>query len=586
MGLGGSQSFPHMVDSGLDRATDWHGSVTNPSQHSTPDKILSSLGTEKCRRFRNDIFDHHPILATDLARDYLRISKELDITSANQRLHDIHQQLVLGDLILSADREDINSFCETKATKCTQLISKLQPTDAWTQSIKLLSTYKISPPDTQDDDLIPALNRLSDKKWWQRRVRQLQARTIEKIARDIGLVQQSRSKYSSHIAISRRSQQKYENQKYLESSYIVSDEGKELTLWDVYQHTVSNPSVRRAELMTRIKGFEVVADTHGHIGEFYTLTAPGHMHANFKRGIANPKFTGESPADIQAHLRKTFELIRSKLGRLGINPYGFRVAEPHHDGTPHWHFLLFMPEEKRNIVRSIFSEYALRISPDEKGARTHRFQATAIDKTKGSAAGYIAKYIAKNIDGEFIKDDINGGDAKESARNIDAWASTWGIRQFQQIGGPSVTVWRELRRLKEETESDFETARKAADSADWAAFCFAMGGISTSIRNAAIKPEYEKPLEVDLETGEIFGEKKTAYGDVVKAKIIGLQSCHSKIRTRLRQWRKISQSSINTANEELKMPTGDGNFFPSFDGISRANQMAPWTWTCVNNCTL
>ncbi len=555
-----------LVGSGPDWSTDRLKSVSNPSHftgRSDPENILSSLGTAECRRFRDDIFGQHHIFAADLARDYLRVTREHDLESANHRLLEIHEQLTLGDLKLTSSQDDINQFCSTKAGRCRQLIGQHSPGDAWEHCVSLLSSYRISPPDCQIDDLMPSLNRLADERWWKRKVRQLQARTIEQIARDIGMVQQSRSKYSSHLAITRRRDQKIESQKYLESSIIVSNDGEELTLWDVYQHTVSNPAVRRAELMTRISGFEVVAEIYGHTGEFYTLTAPGHMHSSLKRGIKNPNFTGESPLEIQAYLRKTFELIRSKLGRLGISPYGFRVAEPHHDGTPHWHFLLFIPEEKRKIVRAVFSEYALRISPNEKGAKDYRFKAITIDSSKGSAAGYIAKYIAKNIDGAFIQEDLDGGSAKKSARNIDAWASTWGIRQFQQIGGPSVTVWRELRRL-EEAKSDFETARKAADSADWAAYCIAMGGISTTIRNASIKPDYAIPSEVDLETGEIL-DKKTQYGDIVKPRIIGLKSPNTKIRTRLRQWRILRKSSEHS-EQDSRIESGWLNVIPCHMG--------------------
>ncbi|WP_101756742.1 hypothetical protein [Oceanicoccus sp. KOV_DT_Chl] len=38
-----------------------------------------------------------------------------------------------------------------------------------------------------------------------------------------------------------------------------------------------------------------------------------------------------------------------------------------------------------------------------------------------------------------------GFDAIDSAIRIRAWAPNWGIRQFQQIGGPSVTAYREAR---------------------------------------------------------------------------------------------------------------------------------------------
>jgi len=114
----------------------------------------------------------------------------------------------------------------------------------------------------------------------------------------------------------------------------------------------------------------------GHVGEFYAITCPSRMHARHSgSGERNSKYDGTTPNQAQKHLNQVWSRIRAKLKRDNLPIYGFRIAEPQHDGTPHWHLLLFMPPEQTARVRTIMQHYALQTDGDEPGAKIHRFNA-------------------------------------------------------------------------------------------------------------------------------------------------------------------------------------------------------------------
>ena len=74
------------------------------------------------------------------------------------------------------------------------------------------------------------------------------------------------------------------------------------------------------------------------------------------------------PDEENTYLNKQWQKTRAEFKRQNIEPYGFRVVEPQHDGTPHWHMLFFIESDKLKTLQSVIRHYALEVDGDEKGA--------------------------------------------------------------------------------------------------------------------------------------------------------------------------------------------------------------------------
>jgi hypothetical protein len=334
---------------------------------------------------------------------------------------------------------------------------------------------------------------------------------------DLCLVNKRRSAYLSDWAFTRWKSAQVRNRGTLQNMIAVADDGTELDLIQCMDASVSNPVNRRNELMTRMRGYEELADERGLVGALFTLTAPSKYHAMHAKGGKNTKYKNFSPSDTQRYLCRVWSRIRTGWSRAGIGVFGFRVCEPHHDGTPHFHVLLFFLPGEVDEAKEIFASYALEEDGDEDGAKKHRWSCVEIDKNRGSATGYIAKYISKNIDGfGFGNGEVDEEaeiDAYEGSLRARAWASLWGIRQFQQIGATPVTVYRELRRVQESAASfdpdEVVRARQAADAGDWKQFVNAMGGPLAKRKEQLLKPVYKNK------------DKQGKYGEAIK-RILGV----------------------------------------------------------------
>jgi hypothetical protein len=479
---------------------------------------------------------------------------------------------------LSQDDSDIVNTAKKAAGAIAKMLWSSTSSAHSMQIIKReCNDYGVDVPALDSSSAIIA--RVVDPRWWRRQLRCKAKRAFEAGNIRLGYVRYRGEPYASTDCVLSRLAQNRRNAAALEATLLENENGQQFSVAKLAEKSTGNKAIRRGELMLRNNGFETIAEEAGDEGIFVTWTCPSRFHAVRHDGTPNPKYNGATPREANAYLGKVSSLYRAALARRGIGLYGFRIAEPHHDGCPHWHLLMFIratEKFKKHHIRDVagravrlMKRYAWRADRGEPGCFSRRLNTKRIDRSIGTASGYLIKYVAKNIDGVAEHKTIEGytvvtdlvGDVElvPSAR-VEAWASCWGIRQFQQWGGAPVTVWRELRRIEAGMVQDAPDSMKLAwnavqkiegeKRACWASYLRAQGG--------ALVPRKELVITLAKDKKTVIGR----YGEAVRETPYGVR-CADLVGVVFKSvrhtWTPVSSGCV-----------GAGVVFP---------------WTRVNNCT-
>ena len=459
-------------------------------------------------------------------------------------------------------------------------------------NVKALDWDKFESSEDYQADILSHCLKALEIDYWYKKLEKTYSRLSEEMAIKIGLVTKQKP-YVSDFSLMEVTAKDKKNMDFLSGFEMVRDDGESFPLNAVIEHSLANPANRHAQLMARIAGVEKLAKSEGLSADFYTMTAPSKYHKtrtrkskNLKTGKFNyhlednPKYKGFTPNQTREYLQGVWARVRAKLKRDGVEFYAVRVAEAHKDGCPHWHLMVWAGKNDLVQIREVFARYALEedyeellhnglllTKPDKWQAKkgvvfsTPRLDVKEIDYAKGSATGYLLKYISKNIksfneysklskadkETQYIKEavlkrdnarletlqkdehgevrtDKKGEVLQDSGDRVSAWARTHRIRQFQFVGDAPTAVWQEARRMSDELIEKFDLkltkrAKQLIDicrGGDWCEYVKFMRNHNVQIEKRIIRKEESRFFNKNYEITGLYIAHKNEVMELVE----------------------------------------------------------------------
>jgi hypothetical protein len=182
-------------------------------------------------------------------------------------------------------------------------------------------------------------------------------------------------------------------QEFLNFSYLQDKiSGNKYSLSNFVVSAYHSPERYYGEIQNRVNTLSKLAEQRNLTPVFMTITLPSEFHA-YKQDregnlIKNSKYNGTKPKEAAKILTRMFTKLRHDRSLKELSKEQriyFRVDEPHKDGTPHTHVLMFIPKER--VPRLIEAFNHLYTTKSNKIER--------ITDDIGNSVAYVMKYVNK-----------------------------------------------------------------------------------------------------------------------------------------------------------------------------------------------
>lgn len=363
-------------------------------------------------------------------------------------------------------------------------------------------------------DITPADREAADARYWRRKIRRQVLDAQAHFDTALRLARES-SPFASRFTLSAYRERQMRAKAWAKATFVKLPNGDELEM-EVIQE--ASRKARLAQVYATTKAMEALGETYHFVPLFLTLTLPGCFHPRTTFGVTNGSSASNDnwihgPKSQMEALNGAWRRFRARLAKTSEMRqfYGLKVIEPHKDGTPHMHALLWVPRTysddnlssvdlvTRHLQAVLPGEHATKIEEISAEAATAKAKKTGKQVQSAAPSSYVLKYILKSLNvsaaeaaeiGMQVAEDVADEEHifGDGADRYKAWACARRIRRFDFIGvSGSLRI---LQRIRTADESEIDDWPERAQEA-WQALQTAseLGDVALACKKAGLAGE-------------------------------------------------------------------------------------------------